>query len=147
MADEVETGYSYLRRLVQGRLDIVSAEAGRRERGDQPADPSELVSRLPGILADHVHAPGLGRLSQLMGPGSVPVDLERRLDSIVTTQQLAALADLDDTAMDRLLGELGDLEREVSGRRRRLHQALDAVQAEIVRRYRDGGQSVDGLLG
>lgn len=37
-------------------------------------------------------------------------------------------------------------EREISGQRRVLHQRLDAIQAEMARRYRDGEADVDALL-
>ena len=42
---EIETGLSYLRRLVQGRLDIVGAEQQRRRDGLEPGD---LVTSEPG---------------------------------------------------------------------------------------------------
>src|SRR5688572_15402173 len=55
---EIETGLSFLRRVVQGHLDIVAAEVARRRDGGEPADVAALVDRLPEILADHLRAPG-----------------------------------------------------------------------------------------
>src|SRR5436309_425067 len=60
-AEQEETDLSYIRRLLQGRLDIMRAEQKRREGG--PDAPS-LIDLLPGILADDAgsRAPhGLGR--------------------------------------------------------------------------------------
>ncbi len=59
---EIETGLSYLRRLVQGRLDIVDAESQRRRDGAEPGDLAELISQLPEILSDRTRNPGFGRL-------------------------------------------------------------------------------------
>jgi hypothetical protein len=59
-ADQEETDLSYLRRLLQGRVDLVAAEVRRRGAGED----SELVGQLPSILADETprqQAFGLGR--------------------------------------------------------------------------------------
>src|SRR5690242_10810807 len=46
----VEVGLSYLRRLAQGRLDIVAAEQRRRAEGGEPVDHDHLVESLSDIL-------------------------------------------------------------------------------------------------
>ena len=61
----VEDKVSYLRRLVQGRLDIVESDLRRRAAGTDPSDLPSLVDQLPGILSDRVRAPGTG-------PGRMP---------------------------------------------------------------------------
>lgn len=141
---EVETGLSYLRRVVQGRLDIVAAERARRQEGGDPADIARLVEQLPQILADHLRAPGNGRLPSTLGPGRVDEELEARVDAAVATlDDLAALSD------DQLVAgqeELTELEAVISGRRRHLFQRIDALQAELTRRYRTGEASVESLL-
>jgi hypothetical protein len=43
--------------------------------------------------------------------------------------------------------QLTAFERQVSDDRRERYEHLDALSAELVRRYRDGEASVDGLLG
>ena len=146
-ASEVETGMSYLRRMVQGRLDIVLAEAHRREAGLPPQDLAGLVEHLPEILGDHVHAPGLGRLTTIMAPGEVDTRLQERIEGIVPTAAMADLPSLDDDAVARAAAGLEALEREVSAQRRSLHEVLDLLQEEIVRRYRSGEATVDNLLG
>jgi hypothetical protein len=140
----IETGMSFLRRVVQGRLDIVAAEVRRREEGGDPADVGPLVEQLPEILAGHLRAPGLGRLPSGVGPGKVDAELEARID--------AAVADLDDLSSlgdDRLVaiqGSLADIEHEISERRRALFARIDVLQAELTRRYRAGEATVESLL-
>ena len=46
----------------------------------------------------------------------------------------------------RLTDALHALERQVSTERRRLHDVIDALQIELIRRYKTGEASVDGLL-
>ena len=88
---EVETGLSLLRRVVQGRLDIVGLELQRRAEGGDPEDLPDLIARLPEVLSDRTRAPGVGRLPQIMAPGELPAELEAELDAIVGDGHLADL--------------------------------------------------------
>ncbi|MDA8063005.1 MAG: hypothetical protein M0T80_11355 [Actinomycetota bacterium] len=146
LADEQETGYSYLRRMIQGRLDIVAEERARRTgEATDSSGPSSLIERLPSILASGIHAPGRGRLPQLLDPGEVDSSVDLRLDEIVSTAELTDLPSVDDARLDGMLSALADLEREVSATRRALQDVVDAIAAEIVRRYRVGDVPLDGL--
>jgi hypothetical protein len=145
-ADEVETGLSYVRRMIQGRLDIVLAERRRRQEGGATRDVTELIDQLPTILGDHVHAPGLGRLPALMGPGDLDGLFQSRLDAVMPASQLSALSDLGDSELSSAADGLEELEREVSTQRRVVFEVVDRLQKEIVRRYRTGEANVDTLL-
>jgi hypothetical protein len=142
----VETGLSYLRRLVQGRLDIVGVEIQRRRDGGDPNDLSVLISQLPEILSDRTRTPGFGRLPQLMAPGEVDPELEAKLDAVVAGHDVDSLPSLSDDALGDLAATLEAFEHEVSSRRRELFDRIDALQAEITRRYRTGEASVESLL-
>jgi hypothetical protein len=109
----IETGLSYLRRVVQGRLDIVDGELERRRVGGDPADLSSLIDRLPQILGDHLRAPGNGRLPASIDPGEADPELEARLDAIVDEHHLDGITDLDDAALTTARGALSELEQEV----------------------------------
>jgi hypothetical protein len=143
---DVETGLSYLRRIVQGRLDIVGLELARRAEGGDPGDLPDLIAKLPETLADRTRAPGSGRLPQQFGPGEVDTDLQSALEDIVTAGELAVLADIGDDDLRSIASELGDLEHRVSAQRKALFERIDSLQAEITRRYRTGEASVDTLL-
>jgi len=127
----VETGLSYVRRLVQGRLDIVGVELQRRREGGDPHDLSKLISQLPEILSDRTRSPGLGRLPQFMAPGEIDTELEGELDEIVAGHDVESLPDLSDAAIDELRVQLETFEHLVSSRRRELFDRIDALQAEI----------------
>jgi hypothetical protein len=143
---EVETGLSLLRRMVQGRLDIVGVELTRRAEGGDPSDLPDLIARLPEVLSDRTHAPGVGRLPQVMAPGELPEGLEAELDAIVGAGHLAALPAVDDDHLRSMADDLATLEQKVSGQRHELFQRIDALQAEITRRYKTGEATVDSLL-
>ncbi len=142
---QVEDSLSYLRRLVQGRLEVVSADLRCREETGRPADPATLVKELPKILGDRVHAPGFGR-----PPGRlIPPDDDRitaELDAVLDAEGLASLGDRSDDQVRELADRLTELERRVSSDRRALHERLDALQGEVARRYKAGEVSVDSLL-
>lgn len=141
---EVETGLSYVRRVLHGRLDIVNAELARRAEGGDPADLRSLIEELPTILAEHLRAPGIGRLPTGVDQGAVDPELEARLDEVAVVGE--DLAGMSTDVLADLAGRLADLEREVSERRRDLFASIDALQAELTRRYRTGEADVESLL-
>lgn len=130
----VEAKLSFLRRMVQGRLDIVNAELDRRASGAASDDLSELVERLPQILADKGRAPGPGRLpTNLLPPDDEGLTAE--LDEISGPSALGSLPDLPDDALRHVASRLEDLERRVSRQRRAMFDVIDAVQAELASRF------------
>ncbi len=142
----VETQLSYLRRMVQGRHDIVTGEIDRRGHGGDPYDVSDLVDRLPEILSDRIHAPGPGRLPANMEPGELTGRLADRLVEITDRVPIESPGDADDEPLSQVATDLSELEHEVSGFRRQLFDRIDALQAEITRRYRSGEARVDDVL-
>lgn len=142
---EIETGLSYMRRVVQTRLDIVAAEQRHRESGTH-LDVSDPEGELKEILAENVRAPGLGRLSTLMAPGQLDEHLERQMEEVLPSARVGAVTEIDDAELAKAADGLSTFERTVSAQRRAVLDVLDRLQEEIVRRYRDGGASVDELL-
>ena len=141
----LEVGLSYQRRLAQGRLDIVAAERRRRAEGGEPASHDDLVRTLAATLADRGRPAGNGRLPRLMTPDAEDVDTTE-LDAIVGAGALGSLAEASDEQLVQMVEGLSTYEHEVSARRRALHERIDALQAEITRRYRTGEASVESLL-
>lgn len=134
---QVEAKLSFLRRLVQGRLDIVSAELERRAGGAEAGDLSDLVDRLPQILADKGRAPGPGRLPTNLVPPD-DEDLTVELDAISGPDMLGALPEMEDEQLETVSARLSELERQVSAQRRAVFGVLDALEAELTARLERG---------
>lgn len=143
---EVETGLSYLRRLVQGRLDVVAAEDARRSEGGSGEDLEDLISRLPALLAGSTRSEGTGRLPSSIGTGTVDDDLQDELDAIVTDSHLGEPDQLTDDDLSSVRESLVQFEQKVSRLRRTLFDRIDALEDELTRRYKSGEASVDSLL-
>ena len=144
---DIETGLSYLRRLVQGRLDVVTAEQARREAGGEGDGLEDLIARLPALLAGSTRMPGTGRLPESLGTGTPDPELEAELEEIITHGHLSDPSALSDDELATARTELDGFEAKVSRLRRALFDRIDALEAELTRRYRTGEASVDSLLG
>ena len=145
---EVEVGLSYARRIVQGRLDIIHAELERRSAGEGRSSSSDLVDRLKEgeMLGDHARPAGFGRLPTLLEPGADSDEYLAEADEVAHQESLSSLPDLADDDVQELSDQLGDIERKLSDRRRLVFDRIDALQAEIVRRYKSGAATADSLL-
>ncbi len=142
---EVESALSYLRRLVQGRLDIVLAELQRRSEGGA-GELSDIVKNLPKILADAGGRNVAGRLATIDLPDVNHRQLTADLDRIIDIDKVGALAAMHEDQLRGVADALVELEHAVSSQRRALHERLDLLQGEVVRRYKSGEASVDTLL-
>ena len=148
MRDEcrvVENKVSFLRRLIQGRLDIVNADLRQRSTGGAPADLGALIEQLPDILSDKGHPGGPGRLPSGVLPPDDD-DLTAELDEVAGPGVLHRLHELSDAEVAELARAIGDLEREVSSSRRELFGRIDALHGELVRRYKTGEADAGALL-
>ena len=143
---EAEGSLSYLRRLIQGRMDIIHAYLERPEGTDAP-DLSSVVDNLAGILAGPGRPSGPGRNPILHSPDTEDMaGLTTELDAILGADQIGRLGALDDEELRDLASRLRELENRVSGQRHGLHERIDSLQAELVERHKSGRASVDGLL-
>ena len=131
---------SYVRRLAQARLDFVRAEMRNRADGAE----GDVSDELPNILGAHLTG-GQARPPRPADDFSghaLALELETLCDEACSTdlpamshEELAAYAD-----------RLHDFEQLRSIERRNLFGRIDALSAELVRRYRDGEANIDGLL-
>ena len=170
-AQRDEADLSYVRRLVQGRIDILRAELGRRAEparaGDRssaaaPVDEGELagssassssssssvssvVERLSEILTD---MPARQRSSARHVTLGTPHSEEyrRQAADMLAEVELSDLEARTDLELNTAMGRLVRYEQQVSRRRRQLQRTADDCGAEIARRYREGEARVDDLL-
>jgi hypothetical protein len=140
-AEQEETDLSYLRRLLQGRLDILRAEVARRN-GEQ----TDLVQALPQILSDdNVPGPrGLGR--HIVAEPSRADAHRRHVEQIVADVDLSNPGAHDDASLRRVLQTLEEEEHKVSESRREVQKVMDVLTAEVTRRYREGDADPSDLL-
>lgn len=135
---DLENGLSYVRRVAQGRLDVLAAEAERRSNGGG-GDLADLVARLPELLSDGVRAPGSGRVDQeLDPPDSVVVPLSAVLDGVVGGSIVSEVAGLADDELSAAVIALRNFEENLSTSRRSLHSTIDALNDELARRIAGG---------
>lgn len=155
-AQRDEADLSYVRRLLQGRIDILRAELARRGQRRMPApapghrpfvpvrEPS-VVERLSEILTD---APARHRSSaRHVTVGTPHSEVYRALAADMLAE--VELSDLDARTDEELgtgLGRLVRYEQQVSRQRQQLQRTADDCSAEIARRYREGEAQVDDLL-
>ncbi|NHC46850.1 RsiG family protein [Motilibacter aurantiacus] len=145
-AEQEESDLSYVRRLLQGRLDILRAEVSRRAGGGQEESEADFVTRLARTLTDsgprsdqsHARVPHID-------PSRVG-EHRRRVEQIVADVGFSDLDALSDDELSGAISRLGAFEDEVSQSRRKVQEVVDACTAEIGRRYKDGAASVEDLL-
>ncbi|MFE2286784.1 AmfC protein [Streptomyces sp. NPDC059443] len=139
-AQRDEADLSYVRRLLQGRIDILRAELARRTDPEAP-----VVDRLSEILAD---APSSRSASARHVTLGTPHGEEYRLlaAEMLSNVELSDLGARTDEELHEGLARLVRYEQQVSRRRQQLQRTVDDCSTEITRRYRDGEAQVDDLL-
>lgn len=145
-AQALENEISFERRLTQARIDILTAELDHRA-GKVEGD---VMSRLPSILADDdAGGSDAGPLPSRVPDLSIPPSAERprrRVEEIVGADTLARLTKLPEPDIRSSIESLAEHEKKLSARRKTVHDVLDTIQAEIVRRYTSGEEDPSSLL-
>ncbi|MDQ5874440.1 MAG: hypothetical protein M3526_03540 [Actinomycetota bacterium] len=144
---EAENELSFERKLCHARMDILSAELDRRSEASEP----DLMARLPEILgAGRQGKTQRGPLPSRAPDFSIPRNVDvprRRVEEILGEQTLSRLSQLQPEEIRSIVGSLAEHERKVSERRKKVHDVLDRLQAEIVRRYTSGEADPSAALG
>lgn len=139
--DQEEKRLSYERRMLQGRIDVVRAEAERRQSGAEGG----LLDALPSILADRTpsrRADAQARSSAMYTPEATPT---RRSDD-TSESALSQLPELGDERLAELLDQLVRDERAISDLRRRVMDHFDRLQVEVANRLRSGNLDANEIL-
>lgn len=141
MADEVETELSFYRRLLHGRMDLLAFELNRRTG----AETRSLIDALPEILGAGERAGGQhGRVPQVLAP-DLPEERRRHIDRVLGDDFLSRLPECDSDELTAIQEVLADTEQEVSTSRKAVQRVFDSIQAEIMRRYKEGQVDPDEL--
>lgn len=142
-AEQEEADLSYVRRMLQGRMDILRAELSRRS-GGSGAD-ERIVEHLSRILSDAGRDDhGLGRFLTVE-PSRVD-EHRRAVEQVIADVGVSDVEGHSDDEIRAALDRLEEFERGVSGARQRVQKVMDALTTEITKRYRTGAANVDDLL-
>jgi hypothetical protein len=126
---------SLLRRLVQGRLDILRAEQARRASGEEEGS---LVENVVAALTADGTAGGSsrGEALRLTVPPEEMTLARRRVEQLVADTSISDPRSLSDGELEQATGRLADEERKVSADRAAVIGVHDRLQDELKRRYK-----------
>ena len=125
---------SFLRRLLQGRRDILKDELERRRSGGE-AKP--IVDRLVDVLSEGSRGPARGEAPVLPMPEEEILLARRRVERLVSDSRLSDLEGISDDQLQDAVTRIEDEERTVSDTRAEVIEVHDTLQGEIKRRYRE----------
>ncbi len=131
-----EDAVSFVRRLTQGRIDLVHDEE-RRRAANAPAPSGTLTERLANVFGQE-HGGGSARPPR---ETDVPADhpLLVQLDELCEEFSFENLESLTDADISALRDALTMFEQSCSQQRHQMFEQIDALTAELVARLRDGG--------
>ncbi len=138
---QIEDAVSFVRRLAQGRIDLVVAVLNSRRDGTGEVSLSDIVRSGVGP------APGTGSARP---PRETNVEANHPL--LMEFEALCERLGFDDMsessteALEALEAGLRAFEAQQSEIRRNLFTRIDGLTAELVERYKSGAASVDALL-
>lgn len=125
---------SLLRRLVQGRAEILKAEVERRGGTGQEGT---LVERLSKVLSSESHVTSRGEAVKVGLPEEELLQARRRVERLAMDAGLSDPTALDDRQLSGAVDVLEAEEHEVSRDRSAVIDVLDRVQDELKRRYKE----------
>ena len=132
LVGRVEEQMSYLRRVSQSRTDMVRSELTERAAGSARSDLSDIIRRLPSVLAEGGHSSG--------ATGVVAPDIDvdpayaTDLDAVIPPVRLLDVGSFSRTELRELAVRLEAIEARISVQRRLVQERADAVDEEIARR-------------
>jgi hypothetical protein len=126
---------SLLRRLLQGRAEILRAELDGRGAGE---DRSALIERLTTILSDDDHpTTSRGEAVRVGVPDEEMLLARRRVERLASDAGISDPTILDDARLGDAIEALAIEEHNVSDARLQVIGILDTLQDELKRRYKD----------
>jgi hypothetical protein len=122
---------SYLRRLIQSRQDMLTAEREARGR------PGQFRAPLAEVLSGQGHQSSRGEAVHLQLPPDDMAAADARVSDILAEDAFANPKELTDEQIDTMVATLHHEEQAVSSDRGAVIRAHDKLQEELKRRYRE----------
>lgn len=136
-----EDAVSYVRRLTQGRLDLVLDEERRRQRGDDEPVGS-VTERLAEVFGQQQGGGSARPPRETVVPSDHP--LMQQLDELCDQFQFAQLDTLSDSDLRQLRDALQLFEQSCSQQRHELFEQIDALTTQLVQGIKE--QGVEGVI-
>lgn len=134
-----EREVSYIRRLLQGRLDLLRAELERRRGGTVTSGAradAELVDELASAMAERSASAPSRHLVDVEPPDQA--QRRRAAEVAVADVRLSEPASMDDEELEQVVAHLDALEQQASSTRRAVITVLDTLGSEVQRRVVEG---------
>lgn len=124
---------SFLRRLLQGRRDLLRDEQRRRETGGESGS---LVERITAVLAEGTRGPSRGEAVVVSMPEDEISLARRRIERLLSDARLSNMEGLADDELGQTIERIEEEERQVSETRAAVLAVHDRLQGELKDRLR-----------
>ncbi|MDA8196446.1 MAG: hypothetical protein M0019_04420 [Actinomycetota bacterium] len=140
LAEEAEAKISFARRMIQGRIDTLELDPSRLGSGQSDIELSPLKSAINSQGAQS----SFGRFVDADISQEQVDQVDDELSSLISE----AIARMDSEQSNEVKEKLAlvEVEHYLSGLRKKAFSAIDAINAELVVRYRTEPAMVDSLL-
>ncbi len=140
LAEETEVKISFARRMIQGRIDTIGLDPSRLGQARSDAEISPLTSAINTQAAQS----SFGRFIDADISQEHIDQVENELSALIAEAVNASEATGSDEEREKVA--LVEVEHYLSGLRKKVFIAIDAINAELVVRYRTEPAMVDSLL-
>lgn len=146
--EEVEAELSFTRRLLQGKLDILTHELERREAGGDTGIES-LKAKLSEIFTERDEGTdgisGQVKHNRILVPASSESS-RREVEKLASDTVLSHIEEISNEELEVIIDRLTEAEKDASLNRKRIQTVIDELGGELVRRYKEGTQDPSALL-
>ncbi|MFN8125194.1 MAG: aerial mycelium formation protein [Candidatus Nanopelagicales bacterium] len=132
-AMQEEADLSYVRRMLQGRIEILTAELDTQP--DESDD--ELVQRLTRALVQHTATPGVSSRHLVAEPTRL-AERRRYVERVIADVGLSDVGAMTPDEVRAAIARLTEQEQLVSRTRGEVHEVIDTLTSELARRYQTG---------
>ena len=140
LAEETEVKISFARRMIQGRIDTLGLDPSQLGTARSDAE----ISSLKSAINSQGGQSSFGRFVDADISQEQIDQVEDELSSLIL--ETASNASPSLSGQDREKSALVEVEHYLSGLRKKVFMAIDAINAELVVRYRTEPAMVDSLL-
>jgi RsiG-like len=124
---------SLLRRLLQGRRDILRDELDRRRTGGGPQD---VMERVVSVFSEGPRGPSRGEAPSMAVPDDEMQIARRRIEKLLADTGLSDMNGLEGEKLEQAVELLAEEERTISDSRAKVMAVLDTLQEEMKRRLK-----------